>query len=179
MELWLFFTIFGAVIFIPSGALFLLLQRFKNTIVVLIKENGALTKIVITNKILEKGEITQIGKRKIEPIKISKDEIYFGKWRRWIIKPELHSKEKRILTNKEIEGYLNNEDLIKLYLAGKFKEQLMMFIYVILFAVVIGIVINIYINNAQVFLSYNNQTALFIKENAKQAFIEVMYNVTG
>jgi hypothetical protein len=94
MQMWLFFTIFGAVLFVPSTLLFLLLNRFKNTIVVLIKKNGALDKIVITNKTLEAGQITEAHGKKIAPIKISKDEIYYGKWRRWIIKPELYSKIK-------------------------------------------------------------------------------------
>jgi len=65
MQLWLFFTIFGLVLFIPSSLLFILLNRFKNTIVVLIKQNGMLVKVVITNKTLEEGQITKINNKNI------------------------------------------------------------------------------------------------------------------
>lgn len=179
MELWLFFTIFGAVIFVPSAILFLVLQRFRNTIVVLIKQNGAIRKIIIDNKTLEKGEITQLGKNKIKPIKISKDEIYYGKWRRWIVKPELHSKLETHLTDKEIEEYLNNEDLIKLYLAGKFKDTLILLVGVAIFLIIVGHVIDVYLISSQQYLTYNNASASFIKDNCRQALIELMYNGTG
>jgi hypothetical protein len=181
MELWLFFTIFGLIIFLPSGGLFLLLQRFKNTIVVLIKQNGALIKIIINNKILEKGQITQIGKRKIKPIKISKEEIYYGKWRRWIVKPELHSPLNGTTTDKEIEEYLNNEDLIKLYMAGKFKDTLILLIGATLVCVIIGVIINGYLINTKQCLDYSNSTLSFIKSNSYEASkqaIEELFNAT-
>ena len=179
MELWLFFTIFGAVIFLPSAGLFLILQRFKNTIVVLLKQNGALIKIIITNKELEKGQITNIGKKKIKPIKISKEEIYYGKWRRWIVKPELHSTLNCSTTDKEIEDYLNNEDLLKLYMAGKFKDTLIFLIGATLIIVIIGIIISWFGTSSlpKQCLDYGNATNALIKDNAKQALYEVL-NIT-
>lgn len=175
MELWLFFTIFGCVLFIPSALLFLLLNRFKNTIVVLIKQNGALLKIVITNKILERGQITEAFGKKIKPINITKDEIYYGKWRRWIIKPELHSKTVSQVTDKEVEEYLNNEDLLKLYLAGKFKDMLMLLMGITIAAVIIGAIINGYLTKGIECMDYGNQSRDFIFYTVKSA----LYNVTG
>jgi hypothetical protein len=170
MILWLFFTIFGLVIFIPSTLLILLFNRFKNTIVVLIKQNGALTKIIINNKDLEKGQITEIKGKKINPIPISKEEIYYGKWRRWIIKPELESKSRNKLSDEEIEGYLNNEDLIKLYLAGKFKDTLMLMMGIIIAICIIGFIINGYLTNShECILKQDNSTKEFIINNMKIA----------
>ena len=171
MNLFLFFSIFGAVIFVPSGLLFFLLNRFKNTIVVLIKQNGMLVKIVITNKVLEKGQITEIHGRKCLPISISKSEIYYGKWRRWIIKPDLESNRKQKISDKEIEEYLNNEDLIKLYLAGKFKDTLMLFLYIAIGCIVIGAVINGYLTNAHIcIISQDNSTKAFIQDSVRPLF---------
>jgi hypothetical protein len=168
--LWLFFTIFGLVLFVPTGLLFLLLNRFKNTIVVLLKRNGALLKVVITDKELEAGQITQIKGKKVLPIKISKSEIYFGKWRRWIVKPELDSNIKQTITDKEAEDYLNNEDLLKLYLAGKFKETLMIMMGVIIACVVIGAIINGYLTTSNIcVISQDNSTRDFIINNVKIA----------
>ena len=177
MELWVFFTIFGAVIFLPSGALFLLLQRFKNTIVVLIKQNGALKKIIITNKQLEKGQITKLDGKSITPIKIKKEEIYYGKWRRWIIKPELNSTIESKITDKEIEEYLNNEDLLKLYMAGRFKDTLILLVGTTLVLVIIGVIINGYLTNSKICLDYSNTTANFIMENSKIA-VKQAFNLT-
>jgi len=176
MLMWLFFTIFGLVLFIPTLILFLFLNRLKNTIIVLIKQNGALIKIVINNKILEKGQITEIKGKKIKPIKISKEEIYFGKWRRWIIKPELDSTTKSNISDREIEEYLNNEDLIKLYLAGKFKETLLWLIGATLFCVIIVGVINGYITKThECKILLDNSTRDFFIETTKAG----IKNITG
>ena len=178
MQMWLFFLIFGSVIFIPTGVLFLILQRFRNTIIVLIKQNGALKKIVITNKTLEKGQITDINGKKIKPIKIDRNEIWYGKWRRWIVKSELESKQTTI-TDSEIEQYLNSEDLIKLYLAGKFKDTLFMMIGATIGIVIIGFIVNGYLLMSIETLEYNNQTSAIIYNACKKAIIEVVYNASG
>jgi hypothetical protein len=168
--LWLFFVIFGCVLFIPSTLLLLLFNRFKNTIVLLIKENGALIKIIINNKDLEKGEVTKVKGKSIIPIKITKEEIYYGKWRRWIIKSELESKNIS-LTNKEVEDYLNNEDLLKLYLAGKFKDTLMIIIVATILCVIIGAIINGYLTTSkQCIISQDNSTKEFIINSVRIAF---------
>lgn len=170
MMLWLFFVIFGCVLFIPSTLLLLLFNRFKNTIVLLIKENGALIKIIINNKDLEKGEVTKVKGKSIIPIKITKEEIYYGKWRRWIIKSELESKNIS-LTNKEVEDYLNNEDLLKLYLAGKFKDTLMIIIVATILCVIIGAIINGYLTTSkQCIISQDNSTKEFIINSVRIAF---------
>lgn len=170
MQMWLFFTIFGLVLFVPTGLLFLLLNRFKNTIVVLIKQNGSLIKIVITNKVLEKGQITEIKGKKIKPIKISKEEIYYGKWRRWIVKPELDSKKDSNISDKEIEEYLNNEDLIKLYLAGKFKDTLFLLLYITIGILLVGFFVNGYLTNTKIcVISQDNSTRDFLIETTRQA----------
>jgi hypothetical protein len=176
MEMWLFFSIFGAVIFVPSTILFLVLQRFRNTICVLLKINGALKKVVITNKILEKGEITIVEGKKVKPIKIFKSEIYYGKWRRWIIKGELESLNKNVVTDKEVEEYLNNEDLLKLYLAGKFKDTLLLLMGITIAAVIIGAIINGYLTSSKETLGYSNNTAVFIKDICKSAINEILNN---
>jgi len=178
MQMWLFFLIFGAVIFIPTGALFLILQRFRNTIVVLIKQNGALKKIVITNKVLETGVINNINGKKIKPIKIFKSEIFYGKWRRWIIKSELESKQQTI-SDTEIEEYLNNEDLIKLYLAGKFKDTLFLMLGVTIGICILGFVVNGYLTSSIQTLGYNNATEAVIYNSCKKAIIEVVYNASS
>jgi hypothetical protein len=169
--MWLFFTIFGLVLFIPTGILFFILNRFKNTIVVLFKRNGALIKTVINDKILEVGQITEVNGKKIKPIKISKEEIYFGKWRRWIVKGELDSTLKKSnITDKEIEEYLNNEDLIKLYLAGKFKDTLMLMLGIIIFCVLVSGAVNGYLTNSKVcIIAQDNSTKQFIIDSVKQA----------
>lgn len=177
MQLWIFFTIFGLVLFVPTGILFFILNRFKNTIVVLFKRNGALIKTVITDKILEIGQITEVNGKKIKPIKISKEEIYFGKWRRWIVKGELDSTlKKSIITDKEIEEYLNNEDLIKLYIAGKFKDTLMLMLYIIITCIIIGFLINGYlINSKACIINQDNSTRQFIVDSVKQAIQTTLY----
>lgn len=170
MQMWIFFTIFGSVLFIPTGLLFLLLNRFKKTIVVLLKNNGALEKVVITDKELALGQITHIGAKKIKPIKISKDEIYFGKWRRWIVKGELESKKDSTITDKEVEEYLNNEDLIKLYLAGKFKDTLMLMMGIIIFMILVSGVINGYLTTTQeCIIKQDNSTRDFMINAVKIA----------
>lgn len=170
MNLILFFIIFGCVLFIPSIILFLILNRLKNTIVVLLKINGALKKIIITNKVLESGEITEIDGKKVLPIKIYNSEIYYGKWRRWIIKPELESNLKCSITNKEAEDYLNNEDLLKLYLAGKFKDTLILLLSIIIGALVIGFIINGYLTATHdCILSQDNSTKAFLMDISQQS----------
>lgn len=170
MQLWLFFTIFGCVLLIPTSLILLLFNRFKNTIVVLFKNNGSLQKVIIDDKLLAIGQITQINGKKVTPIKISKDEIYYGKWRRWIIKGELDSKKNSKITDREIEEYLNNEDLIKLYLAGKFKDTLLLFLTGILAAVIIGAIANGYlINTKECIISPTNSTRDFIVYSVKLA----------
>jgi hypothetical protein len=166
--LWLFFTIFGAVLFIPSLLLLFLYNRFKNTIVLLIKQNGSLKKIIITDKELEIGQVTKIGSKKIKPITISKDEIYYGKWRRWIVKPELNSPLNSNITDTEIEEYLNNEDLIKLYLAGKFKDTFMLLLGIIIACIIISGAINGYLTNTkECIIVQDNSTKQFIIDNVK------------
>lgn len=179
MELWLFFTIFGAVIFIPSSILFLVLGRFRNTIVVLFKENGSIVKVIIDNKILETGEIKIVnGKKLAVPIKVSKDEIYYGKWRRWIVKSELHSSLPKGITKREVEEYLNSEDLIKLYLAGKFKDTLILLLGITIFCVIVGAIVNGYLTSNHQCLDYTNSSSEFIKYNVRQVINEVFYNAT-
>lgn len=175
MELWLFFTIFGAVIFVPSALLFLLLNRFRNTINVIFKINGALKRIVITDKILEKGEVNYIDGKKTYPIPISKDEIHYGKWRRWIVKSDLHGKFPTDITLKEIDEYVNNEDLLKLYLAGKFKDTLILLLVIVIGAVIIGGVINGYLTATKQCLSGGNETFQLILNSCKMAIKEVVY----
>ena len=170
MNLWLFFVIFGLVLFVPTILLLLLLNRFKKTIVVLLKRNGALVKTVITDKILEIGQITQIRKKKIKPITVRKEEIYFGTWRRWIIKGELESTEKANITDKEIEEYLNNEDLLKLYLAGKFKDTLILLLGITIASVLIAGFINGYLTSTHLcILNQDNSTRDFIINNVRVA----------
>jgi hypothetical protein len=162
--LWLFFTIFGLVLFVPTLILFLIFNRFKNTILVLLKRNGSLVKVVITNKILELGVITKINGKSVKPIKIKKEEIIYGAWRRWIIKPEVESTDKSSVTDKEIENYLNNEDLLKLYLAGKFKDTLLIFLGCIILAVIIGSVVNGYLTASHVcIISQDNSTTAYLQ----------------
>ena len=175
MQMWLFFTIFGLVLFVPTGLLFLLLNRFKNTIVLLIKQNGSLRKIIITNKDLEVGQITKIKGKSVKPIKISKEEIYYGKWRRWIVKPELDSKKEGNISDKEIEEYLNNEDLLKLYLAGKFKDTLILLLSAIIFIMIVGFVVLGYFQQTKVVLDYSNATRDFIINNVRYSIM----NLTG
>jgi hypothetical protein len=163
MELWLFFTIFGLVLFVPSTLAIIFYNRFKNTIILLVKVNGALKKIIITDKELEKGVVSFDGKKKIKPIKIQKDEVYFGKWRRWIIKGELETRNQEV-TDKEVEEYLNNEDLIKLYLAGKFKDTLMILLGIIIVCIIVSGGINIYLTTSQVnVLTPTNETTAYIR----------------
>jgi hypothetical protein len=140
--------------------------------------NGTLNKVIINNQILEKGEITELHGKKIVPIKISKEEIYFGKWRRWIVKSELETKRKNI-TDKEIEEYLNNEDLIKLYLAGKFKDTLIIFLSIIIAGVVIFGIIQIYLTTThECIISQDNSTKAFLMNTFNQA-LQTALNSTG
>jgi hypothetical protein len=174
MQMWLFFTIFGLTLFVPSIILFLILNRFRNTINLLLKINGTLKRVVITNKDLEVGQITAINGKKIKPIKISKDEIYTGTWRRWIIKSELDSKS-QVLTDKEIEEYLNNEDLIKLYLAGKFKDTLIMLLTIIIILVIGAAIVNGYlINSKQCIIAPTNETTQYISSIVTEAYYAVL-----
>lgn len=179
MEMWLFFTIFGAVIFIPSSILFLFLNRFRNTIVVLMKVNGALKKIIINNKTLEIGQITKIEGKRVKPIPISKDEIIYGKWRRWIIKGELESTAKSQVTDKEVEEYLNNEDLLKLYLAGKFKDTLILLLGIIIAAIVVSGIINGYMISSKQCLDLTNTSMSFIQYSCENAVRSVIFNGTA
>jgi hypothetical protein len=173
MQLWLFFTIFGCVLFIPSIILILLYNRFKNTIVVLDKNKGQLRKIIINDEILASGKITSYKGKRIKPIFISEKEIYFGTWRRWIIKGELESK-KGDLTDKEVEDYLNNEDLLKLYLAGKFKDTLIIFLSLILFGVIVGAVVNGYLtmSHTSQFIP-TNQTDIYFTNLFRNALLSM------
>jgi hypothetical protein len=139
-------------------------NRFKNTIILLSPVNGGFRKIIITDKELKLGKVTSDGKKKIKPITISKDEIYQGKWRRWIIKKELMTGNNETISDREIEEYLNNEDLIKLYLAGKFKETLIFLLGAIIVLLIIGFVINGYlISTKETVITQNNQTTQYIK----------------
>jgi len=177
MEMWIFFTIFGSIIFVPSLILWLVISRYKNRINVLIKKNGGLQKIVITDKILKTGKITEYNGKKIKPISINKNEIYNSSWRRWIIKGELESTDKTTLTDKEIEGYLNNEDLLKLYLAGKFKDTLIMFLVIIIIIAVAGFIINGYmISSHQCIITPDNATTDYLTSIVRHAFLS---NVTS
>jgi hypothetical protein len=172
--LWLFFTIFGLVLFVPTTLLVILFNRFKNTIVLLVKENGSLKKIIITNKELEKGEVTKYKGKNILPIKVSKEEIYYGTWRRWIVKPELESNDKRKITDTEIEEYLNNEDIIKLYLAGKFKDTLLILLYIIIGAVIVSAIVNGYLittNVGQCTITQDNSTRDFIIQSVRESIV--------
>ena len=174
MQYWLFFTIFGLVITVPVLITFLIFNRFKNTIAVLIKRNGSLTKVIIDDKILKIGQITKIDGQKVKPIKVEQSEIYYGKFRRWIIKGELESTKKETLTDKEVEEYLNNEDLIKLYLAGKFKDTLIALLVIILVAVIIGIIVNGYlISNKECILSPTNMTTDYLRGIVRSAIINI------
>ena len=178
MQLWLFFTIFGLVLFVPTAILFLWLNRLRNTINVLLKRNGSIVRIVISNKTLEVGEITEIKGKKIKPIKIKKEEIHYGTWRRWIIKSDLETETAKI-SDREIEEYLNNEDLIKLYLAGKFKDTLILFLGIILAAVIVSAAINGYLTTSITTLDYSNSSADFIYQGCKKAITEVVYNASS
>lgn len=175
MELWLFFLIFGLVLFVPTIILILVYNRFKNTIVLLVKLNGSLRKIIIGEKELSEGIVTKCDGKPIKPIKIKKEDIYYGKWRRWIIKGELESKNNSV-SEKEIEEYLNNEDLIKLYVAGKFKDTLMILLIVVIISIIISGSINGYLTASHICIigQTNDTTAYF-----KGIFEGVLYNYTG
>jgi hypothetical protein len=177
MELWLFFLIFGIVLTLPTAGIFLIFNRFKNTIVVLFKRNGALVKVIIDDKILALGEITKIKGKKCLPVTISKEEIYNGTWRRWIIKGELDSTiNKASITDKEVEDYLNNEDLLKLYLAGKFKDTLIVLLIIIIIGVIGGAVVNGYlITGHQCIITPTNATTEYLKSIVRSSIM----NMTG
>jgi hypothetical protein len=152
MQMWLFFTIFGAVIFVPSACLFLFLQHLKKTILVAIKYNGTIKKIIIDDKILAKGKIEYIGKKKIVPIKIFQNEIRYGSFRRWIIKdleinPIINNDK---VSDAEIESYLNSETIQSLLLFGKTKQLLILLLGIIIFSVIVSGAINGYLTNSKI-----------------------------
>jgi len=179
MELWLFFTIFGVVLFVPSTIVLLILKRLKETILIVIKKNGTIKKVVINDKILSSGQITVIGKKKIKPIPIRQNEVRYGGFRRWIIKDlENVPQEDNSVTNEEVEAYLNSETINMLLLFGKLKDLLIALLVGGIVVTIIGVVIVGYLTvTKETGLTATNETLQVIELGCKNAILNL--GVTG
>jgi hypothetical protein len=177
MQMWLFFTLFGLVLFVPSAILFLWLQHLRKTILVAIVHNGTIKKVIIDDKILALGKIEYIGKKKIVPIPIKQSEVRYGTFRRWIIK-DLENNPVKInnaISDAEIEAYLNSETIQTLLLFGKTKQLLIMLLGIIIAIGLIGGFVNGYLTTSKTCeLTPANQTINTIEIAVRNA----IYNPT-
>lgn len=158
MILWLFFVIFGLVLFLPAVILFFIYMRFKSTIVLIVKKNGTIIREIITEELFKTGQIEILEGKHIKPIKLFKEQIRYGKWRRWyIIDLEKNPPKDSAVTDKDVEKYFESETMYLLLLFGKLKDLLLMLLYFILGVGATTLIVVIYFHQTQSAVCVLNQ----------------------